>query len=127
MSFPNRDFNKAKATYKPTTFSDEEIKKKLEGYYNLPTDTWDKLPNSCWYRYHSNGVFKTGGFLIKTDKEFFVFKNLSKNYTWSVNRDSVQALWFKPRKHKKKVGEFYSKFIKDNLILEAFYPNDVML
>lgn len=64
---------------------------KLYGY-QLLTNKLNTKPRR-WYRYinKNDGLLRAGGFVIKNDSadEFVVFKNVSKNYTFSVKRDDI--------------------------------------
>ena len=69
----------------------EDVIQKLKGY-RLLTNKLDTT-NKRWTRYISkkDGMLRAGGFPIrnKPTEEFIVMKNVSKKFTFSINRDNV--------------------------------------
>jgi len=126
MNYPDRDYETAKLKYDTTAFTYNEITEKLKKYYYVPKEIYDVIPLSIWYRYYDTEKgFRTGGFLIKNDPEFLVFKNLSKNYTWSVAKKNLEALWLRPRMKKNKVTKYYKEFIDLYELNKASFYDDV--
>ncbi len=118
MSFPNRDYTKAIEKYESRTFTPSEINKKLDGYYLVPKELWDKCPNSCWYRYEDKRKgFRAGGFIIKNTEDFFVFKNISLFYSWSTAKKNIERLWIRPKKR----GNYYFNWVFSNELEKASY------
>ena len=118
MEHPNRDYKKAIEKYESKTFTDEEIRKKLKGYYLVPTELWEKCPNSCWYRYEDKRKgFRAGGFITKNTEDFFAFKNISLKYSWSVAKKNISRLWIRPKKR----GDYYIRWVISNNLEKADY------
>jgi len=70
-------------------FTKQEIINKLKDY-KLITDNND-IQLRLWYRYinRDDGVLRGGGFLIKHTDKFLALKNVSLNFTFSIQKEDV--------------------------------------
>ena len=65
----------------------EQIKKKLDGYEEIPDESLILIPTGIWIKYISDeNKYRHGGMLIKNSyPQYFVLKNPTLNKTWCVD------------------------------------------
>jgi hypothetical protein len=95
--------------HKPTTYSNAQIKKLLEGYIEVPRDKWDDIPTRSHIRYiKKDGKFVRGGFVSNhwLNKEGDKFIHLANSFarkgkkpaTWPMAHATVSRVFKKTGK-----------------------------